>query len=72
MTVAYVGLGSNLGDRLVGVIAGYLLYAGLVDEGPHAIVAGERLTGRELGAVGREIVAITVNENIVRTRRTGS
>jgi hypothetical protein len=50
------------------VICGYLLYAGLVEEGPHAIVAGERLTGRELGAVGREIVAITVNENIVRNR----
>lgn len=62
----------EFGDRLVGVIAGYLLYAGLVDEGPHAIVAGERLTGRELGAVGREIVAVTVNENIVRARRSGS
>jgi hypothetical protein len=58
----------EFGDRLVGVIAGYLLYAGLVDEGPHAIVTAERLTGRELGAVGREIVAITVEENIVRSR----
>ena len=29
----------EFGDRLLGVIAGYLLYAGLVDEGPHAIVA---------------------------------
>ena len=58
----------EFGDRLVGVISGYLLYAGLVDEGPHAIALGEKLTGRELGAVGREIVAITVNENIVRDR----
>jgi hypothetical protein len=58
----------EFGDRLVGVIAGYLIYAGLVDEGPHAIVAAEKLTGRELGAVGREIVAITVSEHIVRDR----
>ena len=59
----------EFGDRLLGVIAGYLLYSGLVDEGPHAIVAGERLAGRELGATGREIVAITVNEHIVRESR---
>jgi hypothetical protein len=26
----------------------------------------ERLTGRELGAVGREIVAITIEDRIVR------
>lgn len=58
----------EFGDRLVGVIGGYLLYSGLVDEGPHAIVTAERLTGRELGAVGREIVATTVEENIVRSR----
>jgi hypothetical protein len=58
----------EFGDRLVGVIAGYLVYAGLVDEGPHAIVTAERLTNRELGAVGREMVAITVDERIVRNR----
>ena len=69
MTRAYLGLGSNLGDRLLGVIAGYLLYAGLVDEGPHAIVAAERLAGRELGATGREIVAVTVEEHMVRGSR---
>jgi hypothetical protein len=59
----------EFGDRLQGVIAGYLLYSGLVDEGPHAIGASERLAGRELGAQGREIVAITVEENIVRRSR---
>jgi hypothetical protein len=59
----------EFGDRLLGVIAGYLFYSGLVDEGPHAIVAGERLAGRELGATGREIVAVTVEENIVRSAR---
>lgn len=62
----------EFGDRLQGIIAGYLLYSGLVDEGPHAIVASERLCGRELGATGREIVAITVNDGIVRVSRTAS
>lgn len=59
----------EFGDRLLGVIAGYLLYSGLVDAGPHAIVAAERLAGRELGATGREIVAITINDDIVRRSR---
>jgi hypothetical protein len=59
----------EFGDRLLGVIAGYLMYSGLMDEGPHAIVAAERLAGRELGATGREIVAITVEEHLVRRSR---
>jgi hypothetical protein len=56
----------EFGDRLIGVATGYLLYSHLVTEGPHAIVLMERITGRELGAVGREIVAVTVNEGIRR------
>ena len=42
----------EFGDRLLGVLAGYLLYAGLVTEGPHAIVVIEKITGRQLGSVG--------------------
>jgi hypothetical protein len=57
----------EFGDRLLGVLGGYLYYAGLVAEGPHAIVVIEKLSSRELGAVGREIVAITVDEGIVRS-----
>jgi hypothetical protein len=45
----------EFGDRLLGVVAGFLLYSGLVHEGPHAIVVLEKLTGRQLGSVGREI-----------------
>jgi hypothetical protein len=56
----------EFGDRLLGVVAGYLLYAGLVSEGPHAIVVLEKLTGRQLGSVGRELVAVTLDEGIVR------
>ncbi len=57
----------EFGDRLIGILAGYLLYTGLVDEGPHATSLIERLTNRELGAVGREIVAVTVSDRIVRS-----
>jgi len=60
----------EFGDRILGVMAGYLLYTGLVAEGTHAIVALERITGRQLGSVGREIVAVTLDEKIQRT--TGS
>ncbi len=55
----------EFGDRLLGVLAGYLLYAGLVTEGPHATVVIEKITGRQLGSVAREIVAVTVSEGIV-------
>lgn len=58
----------EFGDRILGVLTGYLLFAGIVDEGPHAIVIMERLTGRQLGSVGREYVAITLEERILRTR----
>jgi hypothetical protein len=59
----------EFGDRLLGVVAGFLLYSGLVQEGPHAIVVLEKLTGRQLGSMGREIVAVTVNEGIFRYPR---
>jgi hypothetical protein len=62
----------EFGDRLLGVVAGFLLYSGLVYEGPHAIVVLEKLTGRQLGSVGREIVAATVNEGLFRSPRPAS
>jgi len=55
----------EFGDRLVGVLTGYLLYSGFVDQGAHAIVAMEKITGRQLGALGREIVASTISEGLV-------
>jgi len=54
----------EFGERLVGVLAGYLIYTGVLQEGPHAIVAMEKMTGRELGSVGREIVATVVEEKM--------
>ena len=61
----------EFGDRLLGVLAGYLLYAGFVTEGPHAVVVIERITGRQLGATAREVVAATVEERIVATSTDG-
>jgi len=59
----------EFGDRLVGVLTGYLMYSGFVQEGAHAIVAMEKITGRQLGAVGREIVATTISEHLLRPPR---
>ena len=56
----------EFGDRLLGVLAGYLIYAGLVNSGPHALSIMEKLTAKSLGAEGREIVAVTLDENLRR------
>ncbi|MGB2757597.1 MAG: hypothetical protein WBD02_08050 [Acidimicrobiia bacterium] len=54
----------EFGERLVGVLGGLLLYLGMVDAPTHAIQLIERLTKRELGAEGREIIATTVREGL--------
>ena len=46
----------EVGDRLMGVVGGYLLFAGLIEDGPHAIVVVERLLGRQMGPPGRELI----------------
>lgn len=48
----------SIGDRLSGVVAGYLLWSGLVASGPEAITIAEQLLERELGPRARELVAI--------------
>lgn len=54
----------EFGERLIGVLAGYLLFTGIVSQGPHAIVLIEKITGRELGAPGREVVAATLEAGL--------
>jgi len=56
----------EFGDRLCGMLSGYLLYAGLVEEGPVAISIIEHLTGRQMGPEGRELVAVTLDEKLRR------
>lgn len=46
----------ELGDRLCGFIAGYLVWTGLIDASPRAITVVEQLTQRQLGPGGREFV----------------
>ena len=53
--------GEELGDRLSGIIAGYLVWTGLLPTGPEAISLTERLTLRQLGPVGRELVTVALD-----------
>jgi hypothetical protein len=50
----------ELGDRVMGVVAGFLLWSGRLPGGPQAIAAIERLVGRQLGPQGRDLVAQAV------------
>jgi len=47
----------ELGDRIMGVIAGYLLWSGRLPGGPQAVAAIEQLVSRQLAPQGREVVA---------------
>jgi hypothetical protein len=51
----------ELGDRLMGIIAGYLLATRAIDTGPHAVTVVEQILHRQMGPPGRELVAIASN-----------
>ena len=53
--------GEELGDRISGIVAGYLVWSGLVPSGPEATSLTERLLHRQIGPVGRELVAVAVS-----------
>jgi hypothetical protein len=46
----------ELGDRVMGVAAGFLVWSRRVPSEPQAIVLLERLVGRQMGSAGRELV----------------
>ena len=52
--------GDELGDRMLGMVGGYLIHTGLVPEGPRAIAMTEKLLERQMGPAGRELVAVAV------------
>lgn len=54
----------EFGDRLCGVVGGFLLHAGLIRGEPTAVALTERLTGRQLGPEGRAIVRATIEEGL--------
>jgi hypothetical protein len=49
----------ELGDRLMGVMAAYLLWTGLLTEGPQAVMILEQIVHRQMGPAGRQLVALT-------------
>ena len=55
----------ELGDRTIGVIAGYLVWAGRLPDAPSGMSVVERLFGRPLGPEGR---ALTVASSELRGR----
>jgi hypothetical protein len=48
----------ELNDRLMGVVAGYLRWSGMVPSGPQTIAVVEQILHRQMGPPGRELVAI--------------
>ncbi|HET9059935.1 MAG TPA: hypothetical protein VFN61_08440 [Acidimicrobiales bacterium] len=48
----------EISDRLMGVVAGYLFWSGLIGAGAQAVAIVERLFGRQMGPAGRELVAL--------------
>jgi hypothetical protein len=48
----------ELGDRVQGVMAGYLVWAGMVPSPAQAISIVEQINSRQMGPPGRELVAI--------------
>jgi hypothetical protein len=51
----------ELSDRLQGVVAGYLVWSGLVPTSAPAIAIVEQITSRQMGPPGRELVAIALS-----------
>jgi hypothetical protein len=48
----------ELGDVVMGLIAGYLLWGGFLPSGPQSITVLEELCHRPMGPPGRELVAV--------------
>lgn len=48
----------ELGDRLMGILGGYLLWSGMLENGPQTITVMERIVGRQMGPAGRELIAL--------------
>jgi hypothetical protein len=48
----------ELSEHVTGLVAGYLVWSGMVPRQPQAVVVTERIFGRPLGPIGRNIVAV--------------
>jgi hypothetical protein len=52
---------NELGDPVIGLMAGYLVWNGLVPDGPRAVSIIEQITHRQLGPVGRSLVGLALD-----------
>ena len=50
--------GEEVNDRLMGVVAGYLRWSGIITSGPKTIAVVENIFHRQMGPSGRELVAL--------------
>jgi hypothetical protein len=48
----------ELGDRLMGIMAGFLLWNAMLPSGPQAIAIVEQMVHHQMGPPGRELVAL--------------
>jgi len=48
----------ELGDRVMGVVAGFLVWSGRISGGPQAVALTEALVGHQMGSAGRELVVV--------------
>jgi len=53
--------GEEVGDRVAGLIGGYIRWAGMVPGGPETISIVERITGRQLDPFGRSLVTLAAD-----------
>jgi len=53
--------GDELGDRLAGLVAAYVIWSGLVPEAPKATMLVERMLARQIGPLGRELIGLAPN-----------
>jgi hypothetical protein len=51
--------GEELGDRIVGIMGGYIRWTDLITDNTQAIAVTERLTGRQLDEFARNVVMIS-------------
>ena len=47
----------ELGDRVMGVVAGYLVWSGRIPSPPQAVALVEHVVGHAMGEPGRELLA---------------
>jgi hypothetical protein len=50
--------GEEVSDRVIGLVGGYIRWAGLVTDGPQSVTLIERISGKQLDPFGRSLVQL--------------